>query len=136
MYLLDTNVISEFRKARPHPAVLRWLEAQHEHAIFVSAITLGEIQAGIEITRPQDAPKAEEIEGWLDEIERTYQVLPMDGTLFRSWARWMHGRSDHLYEDAMLAVTALAHGLVLVTRNVRDFESFPVKVLNPFEEPL
>jgi len=133
MYLLDTNIVSELRKPRPHGGVLAWLESVDAPALHLSAVTLGEIQAGIEITRRQDAAKAAQIEAWLDAVAGTYNVLPMDGTTFRTWARLMHGRSDTLYEDAMIAATAAVHHLTVVTRNVADFAAFGVPLLNPFD---
>jgi toxin FitB len=100
---------------------------------YVSAVTIGEIQAGVEITRLQDPSKAREIEAWLDRVPDLFRVLPMDGACFREWARLMVGKSDTLYDDAMIAATARVHDLIVVTRNVRDFEPFGVRVLNPFE---
>ncbi len=133
MYLLDTNVVSELRKPKPHGAVLRWLETTAENDLHLSAVTLGEIQAGIELTREQDAAKAAEIEQWLELVAQSYSVIPMDAGTFRTWARLMHRQSDTPYEDAMIAATALAHHLVVVTRNVADFRHFGVKLLNPFD---
>ena len=135
MYLLDTNVVSELRKPRPHGAVLAWLQAADETLLHLSAVTLGEIQAGIELTREQDAPKAAQIETWLDSLAASLQVLPMDGAVFRAWARLMHRRSDTLYEDAMIAATAQVHRLTVVTRNVADFKALGAAVLNPFQTP-
>lgn len=135
MYLLDTNVISETRKSRPHGAVLAWIRAESDQSLHVSAVSVGEIQAGIELTREQDAAKAGELEGWLDQLAMTFNVLPVDAPIFRRWARLMHGKPDHHLEDALIAATALVHGLVVVTRNVRDFKPFGVKLLNPFENP-
>ena len=132
MYLLDTNVISELRRPRPHGAVLAWLQAVDDSDLHLSAVTLGEIQAEIELTREQDAAKAAEIEQWADQVAASYNTLPMDAQTFRIWARFMHRRSDTLYEDAMIAATALRHGLQVVTRNVGDFEPFGVGLLNPF----
>lgn len=132
MYLLDTNVVSELRKARPHGAVVRWIEAVADAELHISAVTIGEIQAGIEITRSQDEPKARELEQWLGEVAATFNVLPMDAAAFREWARLMHRASDTLYEDAMIAATARVHALVVVTRNVADFKGFGVEVVNPF----
>jgi predicted nucleic acid-binding protein len=132
VYLLDTNVVSELRKPRPHRAVLHWLDGVPNEALHLSAVTIGEIQAGIELTREQDAAKAAELERWLDGVASTFNILPMDAAAFRVWALLMHRASDTLYEDAMIAATARVHRLVVVTRNVTDFRSFDVAVLNPF----
>ena len=133
MYLLDTNVVSELRKPRPHGAVVAWLQSTAEADLHLSAVTLGEIQAGIELTREQDATKASKIEAWADLVAASYSVLPMDGETFRAWARLMHRKSDTFYEDAMIAATAIVHTLTVVTRNVADFADFNVSLLNPFE---
>lgn len=135
MYLLDTNVVSELRKPRPHGAVVAWLQAVADADLHLSAVTLGEIQAGIELTREQDPAKAAEIEAWADLVSASYSVLPMDGQTFRTWARLMHRKSDTYYEDAMIAATAIVHKLTLVTRNVADFSRFEVELLNPFDTP-
>jgi predicted nucleic acid-binding protein len=133
MYLLDTNVVSELRKPRPHGAVVAWLQAVEDAHLFVSAVTLGEIQAGIELTREQDPNKAQEIEAWLERVAMAFNVLPMDAVAFRHWARWMHKKSNTLYEDAMIAAAARAHGLTVVTRNVADFHALGVSVVDPFK---
>ncbi len=133
MYLLDTNVISECRKKRPHGAVIEWLNSVEEHELYVSAVTIAEIQAGIEITREQDRQKAEEIEHWLDLVVQSYSVLDMDVVSFRTWAKLMHKTSDTLYEDCMIASIAKTHNLTVVTRNINDFVTFGVKLFNPFD---
>lgn len=133
MYLLDTNVVSELRKPKPHGAVLAWFEALEDTQLHLSAVTIGEIQAGIELTREQDEAKALEIEAWLEMVSASYNVLPMDAPSFRAWAQLMHRKSDTVYEDAMIAATAKIHGLTVVTRNVADFKSFGVPLLNPFK---
>jgi toxin FitB len=132
MYLLDTNIISELRKIRPHAAVVSWLESIPEADLFLSAVTLGEIQTGIEITREQDLAKAEMIELWADQVANAYNVLPLDAAVFRLWAKLMHRQSNTVYEDAMIAATALVHNLIVVTRNVRDFKRFNVNIFDPF----
>ncbi len=133
MYLLDTNVVSELRKPKPHGAVLAWFEGVDDTQLHLSAVTIGEIQAGIEITREQDTAKASEIEAWLERVAGSTNVLPMDATTFRTWARLMHQRSETVYEDAMIAATAKVHGLTVVTRNVADLKPFGVPLLNPIK---
>lgn len=133
MYLLDTNIVSELRRPRPHGAVIAWLRDKRDEDLHVSAVTIGEIQSGIEITREQDEAKAAELEEWLEQVAETYNVISMDARVFRSWARLMHRRTDDLIEDAMIAATAAVHDLTVVTRNVRDFQKFDVPILNPFD---
>lgn len=132
MYLLDTNVVVELRHSRPHGAVLAWLRKADDADLHLSAVTIGELQAGVEITRVQDVTKAAEIEAWVDQVAASYNVLPMDARIFRCWARLMHGRSDQLMEDAMIGATAIVHNLIVVTRNLRDFKPFGVRTLDPF----
>jgi predicted nucleic acid-binding protein len=133
MYLLDTHVVSELRKPKPHGAVLAWFRGVEDAQLFLSAVTLGEIQAGIEITRQQDPDKAQAIEHWLNQLAAAYNVLPMDAAAFRIWAKFMHHQSNKVYEDAMIAATAHVHKLTVVTRNMADFKRFDVALLNPFQ---
>ena len=133
MYLLDTNVVSELRKRRPNPKVVAWIREVEDPDLHLSAVTVGEIQAGIEVTRAQDPTKAGELEAWADQVADSYNVLAMDAVCFRRWAKLMHRQSSTVYEDAMIAATALVHDLTVVTRNVRDFTRFDVRVFNPFE---
>lgn len=132
MYLLDTNVISELRKNRPHGAVLSWFASVAARNIQIPAVAVGELQDGVELTRLQDRLKAAEIERWIDRIVRTFVVIPMDGDSFRETARLMAGKPDDLFEDAMIAATARIHKLVVVTRNVKDYTIFGVQTFNPF----
>lgn len=132
-YLLDTDIVSELRKPRPHAAVVAWLSDQEEEQLFLSAVTMGELQAGIERTKHQDPSKASEIERWVDQLAASYQILPMDTPCFREWGRIMDAKPDQLLEDAMIAATARVHRLIVATRNERDFKQLDVRILNPFQ---
>ena len=132
-YLLDTNIVSELRRVKPHGAVLAWMQTLRPEQIFVSAMTIGELQAGVELTRKNDTAKAHEIEDWLNQIEASLAALAMDSRCFREWARLMVGKSGAYSEDAMIAATGRVHGLVVATRNERDFRQFQVPVFNPFQ---
>jgi toxin FitB len=132
MYLLDTNIISELRRPRPHAGLIAWLSGIAPDQVFISAVTLGELQAGVENARQQDAGRAEIIESWIDSVAGSYNVLPMHGGAFRCWAKLMHGKPADLIADAMIAATAVIHNLTVVTRNLRDFERLGVPAFNPF----
>jgi len=132
-YLLDTNVVSELRKPRPHGAVVAWLRRQDDQQLFLSAVTVGELQAGIERARRQNPARAAEIELWVDQLAASYQILAMDTHCFREWGRIMDRKPDHLLEDAMIAATARVHHLIVATRNEADFHHFDVRILNPFK---
>lgn len=134
MYLIDTNVVSETRRRRPHPAVLAWLRSTRSVELRVSALTIGEIQKGVEQLRDRDPDRANSIESWLnDAVLEGFDVLPFDAEAAREWARLMQGQSADLTIDAMIAATAKAHGLTVVTRNERDFDLLAVPTFNPFE---
>ena len=133
MFLLDTNVVSELRRPKPHGAVLSWLSGVGDADLNISAVTLGELQAGVELTRDQNEAKAEELQSWVDMVAASYKILPMDGAAFRMWATLIHQKSDTLNEDAMIAAIARIHRLTVVTRNVGDFKSFGVSVFSPFK---
>ena len=133
MFLLDTNIVSELRKSKPHGAVVAWVAAQDTTHLYLSAMTIAELQRGVEITREQDVETAEHIVGWLEQLILSGQVLAMDAPVCRQWARLMHRQSDTLTEDAFIAATAIVHRLVVVTRNVRDFNALNVELFDPFE---
>ena len=133
MYLLDTNIVSELRKSKPHGGVMAWISAKDASSLYLSAMTIAELQRGVEMTREQDDEKAGQIEAWLEQLVLTGQVLAMDAAVCRAWAKLMHRRSVALVEDAFIAATASVHRLVVVTRNVRDFKTLGVDTLNPFE---
>ena len=133
MWLLDTNVVSEMRKPRPHPGVVAWMSRQARQSLFVAAATVGEIQQGVELARITNPEKAAEIEAWLNELVSISRVLSADEHVFREWARLMDRRSKDLIIDALIAATAQVHGLTVATRNTRDFEALGVATVNPFE---
>lgn len=132
MYLLDTNVVSELRRPKPHGGVLAWFASTGQAKLYMSAVTVGEIQIGVERTREQDPQKAQAIETWLNAVVNGYDVLAMTPVCFRQWAKLMHRQSSTRAADAMIAATALAHGLTIVTRNVSDFAHFDCPLVNPF----
>lgn len=132
-YLLDTNIISEIHKPRPHGAVVAWFGGLRDEQVFLSAVTLGELQDGIEHTRRQDAAKARAIEAWVEELENSSIVLPMDARCFREAARMMVGKREDLFYDVMIAATARLHRLTVATRNEKDFKHLGVDLINPFK---
>ena len=134
MYLLDTNIISELRKPKPHGAVLEWYQNIPDEDLRISAVSIGEIQAGIELTREQDRKKADSLELWLQQVSSAHNILPMKGSTFRLWAKLMRSQSNTVREDAMIAATAIEQQLIVVTRNIKDFKRFKVKLFNPFED--
>jgi toxin FitB len=133
VYLLDTNVVSELRRTRPHGGVLAFIDETPVEQLRLSAVTFGELQMGVELLRARDLAKANEIEAWIDRLPSRFDVLPADLTTYRAYVRLMHATPGAEAEDAMIAATALVHGLTVVTRNVRDFRRFGVPLLNPFE---
>lgn len=132
-YLFDTNVVSELRKVKPHGAIVAWIKTLRSDQIFLSALSIGELQAGVELTRKNDPAKASEIENWLSLVEGSFAVLPMDAACFREWARLNSGKASELLEDAMIAATARVHGLEIATRNQKDFQRLNVATFNPFK---
>lgn len=132
-YLLDTNIVSELRKQKPHGAVVAWLGKLEGSQVYLSAVTIGELQTGVERARAQHPQKANEIELWIDQLATSRQVLAMDTACFREWARLMEGKPNQLLEDAMIAATARVHQLAVATRNEKDFRALGVEIVNPFK---
>jgi hypothetical protein len=113
--------------------VVAWLQTLRIEQILVSAVTMGELQAGVELTRGQDAAKAHEIESWLTSVEMSFAFVPMDEACFREWSRLMAGKPDVLREDAMIAATARVYRLSVATRDEKDFKRLGVEIINPFK---
>jgi len=121
MWLLDTNIVSELAKPRPSQRVEAWIRSAAPEALFLSVVTLGKVQAGIEQLRERDAARAAAIEAWLDQSADTHNIVNLDGAALRVWARLMHRQPDSLCKDALIAATALTHNYCVVTGDVKDF---------------
>lgn len=135
MYLIDTDVLSALGKRRRNPAVAAWIARQRSADLFISAISIGEIERGVALQRRRDADVAGVLARWLDDILAVYgdRIVPFDLASARRWGR-LSAELGHHGADLQIAATALEHGLTVATRNVSDFERAGVPVLNPFEE--
>jgi predicted nucleic acid-binding protein len=137
VFLVDTNVFSEARKQRPEGAVLRWLREQDPATIYMSVITIGEVAHGIK--RLREGATRERLSSWLAELEAQYgpRILPVDRHVVEAWAAISASFElptvRRMPVDLLIAATALAHGLTIVTRNVRDFDGTGVEVVNPWD---
>lgn len=133
MYLLDTVVLSELRKRNRNPGVVAWVQSVTATDLFLSTITIGEIELGIESQRTVDPPFASELGRWLDLTLRAYgdRILPLDVGIARRWGR-LAARIGNKAIDLAIAATALEHGLTVVTRKTRHFDPTGVATLNPF----
>jgi len=132
-FLLDTVVLSELRKAKPSRKVLQWIKAQQAGSLFISVVSVGEIERGIEKTRKSDAVFAAEMEQWLETLLNLYadRVLPVSANAARLRGR-LSARLGQDGADLLIAATALAQGSTVVTRNVKHFAPTGVRVLDPF----
>ncbi len=135
MFLLDTDVVSLLRRPDRHPAPARWLQAQRPADVFISVVTLAEMERGLAQQRRRDPAFAGDLAAWMDQTTVSFsdRIIGVDSAAARLWGR-MSGDIGHFNVDLLIAATALVHGLTVVTRNVRHFEPTGVRVLNPFAD--
>jgi hypothetical protein len=133
MYLIDTVILSEMRKRNPDPAVVRWFGERDAATLFVSTISIGEIERGAALKRPQDIEFADALTLWLERLIADYgnRIIPVDIAIARRWGR-LGAMIGHMSADLLIAATALEHGFTVVTRNVRHFAPAGVLIENPF----
>jgi predicted nucleic acid-binding protein len=140
-FLLDTNVPSELTRPRSSPQVERWLNEAENEQLFFSVISLAEICKGI--AKLPESRKRSQLQDWLDSVLRPWfagRILPITEAIAERMGRWA-GEGEAVgrvikIADGLIAATAFEHELTLVTRNVRDFASFGVPILNPWEAPV
>lgn len=133
MFLLDTVIVSELRKKTPDAGVVDWVSVQQETGLYLSVITLGEIERGIEKRRKPDPAFADALATWLEGLTSFYAdpILSVTANIARHWGR-LSVQLGHEGADVLIAATAAIHGLTVVTRNVGHFEPAGVAVFNPF----
>jgi predicted nucleic acid-binding protein len=136
MYLIDTVVLSELRKRQRHAGIVRWLHDKAVDALFLSGITIGEIERRVVRQQVKNPVFAEALRAWLDRTVETYgdRILSVDTRVARRWGR-LSARIGHGGADLLIAATALENGLTIVTRNVRHFLPTGVPVEDPFQDP-
>ena len=134
-YLLDTNVVSALRRPDRHPAPIAWLKDQRASDLYISVVTVAEIERGVARQIPRDPNFARELTAWMERTLVAFadRLLGVDLPTARRWGR-LSAALGHNDVDLLIAATALEHGLTVVTRNVRHFEPSGVPVLNPFFE--
>lgn len=132
MFVLDTNVISETRKASRHKGVMAWIAATPKAHQFIAAVSFWEFQRGIDATRLHDPQKATELQSWMDGLLSTEQVIPMTGAMFVAFHKLRQRTGRHKIEDLMIAATALVTDMTVATRNVKDFSDLGVRIFNPW----
>ena len=132
MFLLDTDVLSALRKRKRHPEIVQWVRKQRSADLYLSVVTVEEIERGIERQQRRDPVHAQALAAWLDRVLALYgeRILAVELSAARRWGR-LSGFLGHEGADLLIAATALEHGLTVVTRNVRHFEPTSVPVLDP-----
>jgi len=138
-WLLDTCVLSEYVKKQPEAKVIDWLDAQNEPSLFISVISIGEIEKGIIKLQRRDLDRSQKLMVWLGKVEQRFagRILPIDMQIMRAWANLSGTAEADGYKlpvmDALLMAVAQCHGLTIVTRNIQDFRRFP-HLYNPWED--
>ena len=132
MFLVDTDVLSLLRRPRRSPRISRWMAGQRTTDLYMSVVSVAEIERGITRQRDRDPAFAGLLAAWLDTVLSLYgnRILPVDSPTARRWGR-LSGDLGHESTDLLIAATAIEHGLTVVTRNVRHFEPTGVPVLDP-----
>lgn len=135
MFLLDTDVVSLLRRPDRHPSPARWLRAQRARDIFISVITLAEMERGLALQKRRNPAFANDLSAWMEQAMANFadRIIGVDMAVARLWGR-MSGDIGHFNVDLLIAATAKVHGLTVVTRNVRHFEPTGARVLNPFQD--
>lgn len=140
-YLLDTCMISELTRKQPHPAVVSWVDAQNESHCFLSVLTLGELRKGIDLL--PDGRKKTALQSWLDlDLRDRFEgrILDVDAEVAERWgadcAKAQQQGIQIPVVDGLIAATAAIHGLIVVTRNVKDMQSTGIPLVNPWEPGL
>jgi predicted nucleic acid-binding protein len=133
-FLLDTNVISERSRRRPDARVTAFLDRIQDSRLFLSALTVGELRKGVEKVRGGDRARAARLTRWIDDLEHNFieRIIPVDATVATIWGRLSAERTRPVV-DTLIAATALAHDLVLVTRDVGDVADTGALLLNPWD---
>ena len=134
MFLMDTDAVSALRRPERNPDPTRWLEAQQASDVYLSVITMGEIERGIARQTRQDPDFARDLAQWYQGISSSFadRILPVDVAVASRWGR-LSASIGNESADLLIAATALEHGLIVVTRNVRHFEPTGVRIINPFD---
>ena len=132
-YLLDTDILSAIRRKQRDPNLEKWLHSINSAEVFLSVVTLGEVERGITQQRRINPAFAEDLERWLDTILIRYEqcILPLSVNIARRWGQ-LSGELGHSSADLMIAATALEHNLIVATRNTRHFEPTKVPLINPY----
>ncbi|WP_394754833.1 type II toxin-antitoxin system VapC family toxin [Crenothrix sp.] len=132
-YLLDTDILSAIRRKQRDSNLEKWLRSITSSELFLSVVTVGEVERGITQQRRVNPKFADDLDSWLNTILHRYEqrILPLTTAIARRWGQ-LSGELGHNNADLMIAATALEHNLVVVTRNTRHFEPTKVTLLNPY----